>query len=344
MSRTGSWQRRGSHVTWSAQMYRLYAQDPERFHPSFEAWLDRVHPEDRERVREAVLEASRALGSYEVEHRIVMPDGGVRHLLSVGYCERNHGDGDRDLIGYSTDVTELREVMDQLRATSRKLVNLQEESQRRLATEIHDRVGQLLTAISINLETLRSRIPAEDAPTQTRLEDSIRLVQAATESVVDILGDLRPAVVDELGLVPALQRYAATFQRRTGIDTTLQADMASVRLPDDWSKPLFRIVQEGLMNVAKHAGARHASVRLSCLAGQLRLVIEDDGVGIGLARPSGAPSSGLGLVTTRERVAALGGTFHIGTREKGGTRMEIRLALDRASISTHLRSGVSGIS
>jgi PAS domain S-box-containing protein len=341
LSRTGSWQMTAGRMTWSEELYRLHGQAPGSFTPSLEAWLTLVHPADRTRFRVALDSAMSDLRFYDVEHRVALPDGGVRHFRSVGYCARARGDAPARAVGYTTDITELRETMEQLRATSRKLVDLQEVGQRRLATEIHDRIGQLLTATAMNLETIRSRIPAADAHTHHRLDDSIRLVQRATESVVNILGDLRPSALEELGFVPAVARYATTFQRRTGVETSFHAD-DSLRVPPEWATPLFRIVQEGLMNVAKHAGARHAAVRLSSTAEQLVVRIEDDGIGIGVAGAPGEASSGLGLVTTRERVAALGGTFGVGAREGGGTRLEVRLPLGDEYPAMRRRSGMSG--
>jgi len=342
LSRAGSWQCADGKLTWSPELYRLHGVTPESLEPSFDAWTALVHPADRKRFRDAIDNAMREMKSFEVEHRIVLADGAIRVLRSVGYCGRRRDDDDFRVVGYSSDITDLSETMEQLRATSRKLVDLQEESQRRLATAIHDRIGQLLTAISMNLETMRSRLGG-DRSLGHRLDDSIRLVRMATDAVVNILGDLRPAGLEELGLIPVLERFCTNFSKRTAIDTTLDVDVDAGSIPAEWSTPVFRIVQEGLMNVAKHAGgARHASVRMSVEGQQPELSIEDDGVGIGLGQSSGTPSSGLGLVTTRERVAALGGSFTIGPREGGGTRLLIRLPLEERGEAS--RPGrVSGI-
>lgn len=343
LARTGSWQWSGGTLTWSAELYRLHGLSPGHFELSFDAWTALVHPADRKRFRDAIDSAMRDMKSFEVQHRIVLPDGASRVLRSNGYCARR-GDGDADfrVVGYSTDITELSETMDELRATSRKLVDLQELSRRQLATDIHDRIGQLLTAISMNLETMRPRVGA-DRNLQGRLEDSIRLVQMATDAVVNILGDLRPVALEELGLVPALQRFCANFSKRAGIEASLDLDIDGASLKAEWSTPIFRIVQEGLMNAAKHAGARHVRVRFFIDRGDLAIAIEDDGVGIGSAQSTGAPSSGLGLVTTRERVAALGGTFSIEPREGGGTKLSIRLPLGGPPAEAARGSSVSGI-
>jgi signal transduction histidine kinase len=342
LSRAGSWQCVHGKVTWSAELYRLHGVAPESFEPSLDAWTALVHPADRKRFRDAIDNAMREMESFEVQHRIVLTDGAVRVLRSVGYCTRRGEDDAFRVVGYSSDITDLSETMEQLRATSRKLVDLQEESQRQLATAIHDRIGQLLTAISMNMERMRSRL-AGDRNLESRLQDSIRLVHMATDAVVNILGDLRPAGLEELGLIPVLERFCTNFSKRTAIDTTLDVDIGGASIPSEWSTPIFRIVQEGLMNVAKHAGgARHATVRMSIERRQLQLSIEDDGVGLGLGQSSGAPSSGLGLVTTRERVAALGGSFSIGRGEGGGTRLLIRLPLEGAGDASR-GTPVSGI-
>jgi PAS domain S-box-containing protein len=342
LARTGSWQWGGGTFTWSAELYRLHGVSPEKFAPSFESWLALVHSADRNRFRDAIENAIRNMGSFEVEHRVLLADGAVRVLRSVGYCARHGGDDGYRVVGYSTDITQLSETMAELRATLRKLVDLQEASQRGLAAEIHDRIGQLLTAISMNLETMRPRVTVDSA-LQHRLDDSIRLVQDATDSVVNILGELRPSGLEELDLVAALQRYCVAFAKRSGIEATLDADIGSTPIPAEWATPIFRIVQEGLTNVAKHASACHATVRLSGNDRELEVVIEDDGLGIGRAGTRDGSSSGLGLVTTRERVAALGGSFQVGARSGGGTRLVIRFPLEQPAASGSGRLPVSGI-
>ena len=151
----------------------------------------------------------------------------------------------------------------QLRAMSRRAVEIQEAERRRLAQELHDRVGQNLTVLNINLNIIKGQISPLQAPmVGPRLDDSLELVEATVESIRDVMAELRPAVLDDYGLAAVLRWYADDFGRRTGVATSVVGHDPTPRLSPAAEAILFRIAQESLINVAKHAQARRASVAL----------------------------------------------------------------------------------
>jgi signal transduction histidine kinase len=210
---------------------------------------------------------------------------------------------------------------------SRRLVDIQESERRQLARELHDRVGQNLTALSISLDILKTQLGGNgSAALRSRLDDAAALLESTAGSIENVMSELRPPMLDDYGLLPALQWYASEFSSRTGIEVTVDGDEESGRLTQASEIELFRIVQEALNNVAKHAHARHVRIALEREGARFTMSVSDDGVGLGSAAPSGARQRhGLGMVTMRERTQAVGGDFEIGAAPGRGTRVVVRV-------------------
>jgi PAS domain S-box-containing protein len=222
----------------------------------------------------------------------------------------------------------LRAASEQLKALSRRLVDVQEAERRQLARELHDRAGQNLTVLGINLGIVRSRFADRgDGELVARLQDSIALVESTADAIVNVLSELRPPMLDELGLLSALEWYAREFSTRTGIEVSVVGDDRMRRAPPQAEIALFRIAQEALNNVAKHARAREVDIELSS-NGECELSVSDDGVGLHpLPQGEGRPSTTLGMVTMRERAESIGGRFEILARPGGGTSVVVRVPL-----------------
>jgi signal transduction histidine kinase len=194
----------------------------------------------------------------------------------------------------------------QLEQLTRLLLRAQEDERRRIARELHDEAGQVLTAVKIELDLDGRREASE-------------MVGRALAQVRDLSNLLRPTVLDDLGLIPALHGLCEDFTRRTRIEASLEADDPVRPFSPEEEVVVYRVVQEALTNVARHAGASHARVRLELDNGRTRLVIEDDGRGV-----SGELTPHLGLLGIRERVTALGGSVSLGVGQ-GGQRAGFRL-------------------
>ena len=203
---------------------------------------------------------------------------------------------------------------------SRRLVEVQEVERRDLVRRLHDEVGQTLTALSLNLNIIRSQLPAETATKiATRMDDSLKLVEETIEHIRDVMSELRPPVLDDYGLTAVLYWYAKQFSERTGITLTVHLEELSPRLALQTETALFRIAQEALTNICKYAQAKHVTLELEEIDGKVHLTIADDGVGFDptVFRPEARPE--WGLINMRERAQAIGGQLRIETSPGRGT-------------------------
>ena len=221
----------------------------------------------------------------------------------------------------------LRASTEQLQAMSRRLVDLQESERRQLARELHDRVGQNLTALSISLDVLKSQLSHNgNEALRSRLDDAGTVLEATAGSIENVMSELRPPMLDDYGLLPALQWYASEFSRRTGIQVEVAGDEEMDRPTQASEIALFRIAQEALTNVGKHAHAGRVEIALEHTGTEFVMSISDDGVGLDAdAVPVSKQRQGLGMVTMRERTQAVGGSFKIGAAENRGTRVVVRI-------------------
>jgi signal transduction histidine kinase len=215
----------------------------------------------------------------------------------------------------------------ELERLSASLVDVQEQERRSLARELHDEVGQALTALKMDIGiALRS----EGQPrARTALDEARDIAESTLRNVRDLSQLLHPSMLDDFGLPATLTACLRSFSDRTGIRAQL-AETLDVRLPSPLEVGIYRICQEALNNVARHSGATACTVALSAGGGILRLAVEDNGRGVG--SPAHAPR-GLGLIGMRERAQALGGQFLIDTRPGGGTRVEVSLPFEPVEVT-----------
>jgi len=209
-----------------------------------------------------------------------------------------------------------------LRQLSQQLVSSQEQERKALSRELHDEIGQLLTALRMELGNLERSRAASGAEADTHLDQAKKLAETTLKTTRDIAMGLRPAMLDLLGLGPALEWQTREYSRR--YKTPIQLDVAGdLRdLPDPHRTYLYRIVQEGLTNCARHAQAKNIKVSLTDANGQLAVTVEDDGVGFD---QHGGVSYGLGLLGITERVRELCGNIAIRSEPGKGTRLEVML-------------------
>jgi signal transduction histidine kinase len=202
------------------------------------------------------------------------------------------------------------------RDTVGRVLEAQELERRRLARELHDETGQALTSILLGLKGIRAARSDDEAE---RVEGDLReLVVQALQDVRSLAVELRPAALDDFGLVPALDRLVETFSERSGIEAVVEAHIGETRLPPETETVLYRLVQEALTNVVKHAGAEHVSIVLTRRERRVTAVIEDDGRGFA---DRDVREGALGLVGMRERLALLGGTLAVESRPGAGTSL-----------------------
>lgn len=209
-----------------------------------------------------------------------------------------------------------------MRKLSNQLVQTQEEERRSISRELHDEVGQMLTGLRMELRTLRRMHGASREQFETRLDQTKSLLDRTLQSVRDIAMGLRPSMLDDLGLGPALEWQGRDFSRRYDIPVTVTVDAALDNLPDRYRTNIFRIVQEALTNCAKHAKASNIRIALLDDNGSVRLTIDDDGVGMNTTAPR---KGGLGLMGIQERVRELGGVLSVQSSDMQGTSLSVEI-------------------
>jgi signal transduction histidine kinase len=202
----------------------------------------------------------------------------------------------------------------------RRVVDAQEQERRRLARELHDETGQALTSILLGLRALEETLATDEARAATA--ELRERVVATLQDVRGLAVELRPSALDDFGLVAALERLTASFAEQTGIAVDFETALPEERLPGEMETALYRIVQESLTNVVKHAHARRVSILLTRTSGAVKAVIEDDGRGIG-----DDVGGGFGLVGMRERLALLGGRLEIESGPGSGTTIAAEVPL-----------------
>lgn len=243
----------------------------------------------------------------------------------------------RDVTERRRAAEELEEANRQLRILSRQLFHVQEEERRHLARELHDEIGQTLTAARINLKILARDVSAE---VTGRLDDSVQLLDCLLRQVRELSLDLRPPLLDELGLVPTLRWLVDQQAQRAGLRVTFTANVDGLEINPDTQTACFRVAQEAITNIVRHAGAKNVAVELGCEAERLTLSVRDDGAGFDPAviQRRTAQDFTLGLVSMKERALLVRGGFEAHSAPGQGT--EIRAWFPLAS-GEHLSTGAA---
>jgi signal transduction histidine kinase len=236
------------------------------------------------------------------------------HMRVVSFSARAHIQPGRHLMTLR-DVTDHREAVDSLRLLSQRLIRLQDEERRRIARELHDSTGQCLAALGMHLDTIIA--DGANLPEKTRrsAQEAAEICRTCSADIRTISYLLHPPLLDEVGLLPALEWYATGFSDRSGIIVTREIEEPCKPFSKELNTALFRIIQEALANIHKHADSKEAKIQLQSSAGKIVLEISDGGKGIDPARlrngRDGARGLGVGITGMRERVRQLGGTLEI---------------------------------
>jgi PAS domain S-box-containing protein len=290
-------------------------------------WQTMVHPGDRDRVLKAWHESVANGTPYEQEERHRAADGTYRWFLSLGVPLRDPQGRILRWYGTNTDIEGRKRAEEQLERharllelLSRRLFEVQEEERRHLARELHDEIGQTLTAAKLNLKMIAPEVPP---PAAGRLEDSIQILDRLLMQVRQISLNLRPPLLDELGLVPALRWLVDQQAQRARLRITFTANVESLEMDASIRTACFRVAQEAITNVIRHAGAATVTVELRAEADRVWLVVQDDGAGFdaGATQQRAAHGSSVGLLSMNERVSLLGGELAISSALGRGTEI-----------------------
>jgi PAS domain S-box-containing protein len=292
-------------------------------------WIRALHPEDRDWV---VGRWHRWVTTGEPmrdEFRFLRADGSVTWVLSQGAAIYDDNHLIAGYVGTLSDITEHKYAQDALieskNTFARQLLRAQEEERQRIARELHDEMGQMLTALKLELQ----EIQGEPISPRQRLSESIGMVDQIMEQMRALLTDLRPAPLETLGLPAALRWYITRQTQRTGLKISFHATNLPNRLPAEIEVSGFRIVQEALTNVVRHAHAQQVTVELRQEEAALVLSITDDGIGfdVGAARRRAAAGQSLGMIGMHERAELAGGRLSISSVPVHGTRIQVQFPL-----------------
>ena len=305
--------------------------------------ISRMHPldffkgEDRERVAREIRTTFED-GESSVEAPFIAKNGSSRHYLFTG--KRIEVDGAPCLVGMGIDITVRKDAeaateqyARRLQATSHRLLTVQESERRSLARELHDAVGQELTALSLNLTIIDGALPGVTSPKiHERLEDSQELLEETTRHLRNIMTELRPPGLDELGLLAALAEHVSQVARRSELAASVSGVEPQPRLTPTEEIALFRIAQEGLNNIVKHARATEAAVSLRQNNHCVELTVTDNGVGFDTTAKPIMGGYGMGTTTMRERAQAIGATLQLLSAPGAGTRITVELSWPRRAM------------
>ncbi|HKH94026.1 MAG TPA: PAS domain S-box protein [Gemmatimonadaceae bacterium] len=323
-------------VTWFNDPWHAFTGQT-RAQASGFGWMDAIHPDDREAARRPWTESAEERRPPARQQRIRDREGEYRWFHVRAAPVRDEAGRVLHWFGAATDVHEERrataalvESAADLNALRRQLSLAEEEERRRLARELHDEVGQHLTALGLGLQALSDVAPpgsdADRRATQLR-----GLAETLGRELHGIAVRLRPRALDDFGLEEALRSYAVEWSRQSAIVLDLHVHGKSERLPSEVESATYRIVQEALTNVARHSGASRAGVVLERRDGYIHVIVEDDGRGFdpnGVAATRGEGAPALGLLGIRERATLVGGTMQIESKPGKGTALFVHVPIE----------------
>jgi PAS domain S-box-containing protein len=324
------WNIQTNQLYWSDEIYHIFGLSALQFSATYDAFLDSVHPEDRESVKKAVNEALYEKKPFSIDHRIVLPDGSVRTVQELAEVMFNESGKPVRMLGIVLDITDrkkaeddLKDSYEQLRNLSEHLQSIREEERTNIAREIHDELGQALTALKIDISMIGNKLYPDHKPLVEKTASMMERIDDTIQTVKKICTELRPTVLDHFGLSAAIEWQAEDFQKRTGINCEVSFHPEDIVLDQDISIVLFRIFQEALTNIMRHADATEVKASLKAKDGMITLEVIDNGKGI--TEEEITNSNSFGLLGIRERVNFLGGNVTISGISNKGTAIKVNI-------------------
>ncbi|HWR92387.1 MAG TPA: PAS domain-containing protein, partial [Desulfobacterales bacterium] len=303
----------------------------------FEDVLRMIHPEDRERVHQAVQQAMQSGEDVVIEFRVLRADGSFSWIASRGRLQPTMAGKPGRMMGVSIDISDRKQIEETSRRQEQdlsklagRIINAQEEELRRLSRELHDDLTQRLAALSLDAALIEKQLNPSHSQAVKDLKDLRSNLSEVAEEVHDLSRQLHPSILDDLGLVKAVQAECDAFTKKTGIDLSFTPHDFPDSVPQQLALCLYRVIQEGLQNIAKHSRAKAASITLQGLSEGIRLSIEDKGIGFDPQEVR--KKAGIGLSSMRERVRLLNGAISFKLEPGQGTAIEVFIPSDQETI------------
>jgi PAS domain S-box-containing protein len=367
IARIGSWRWDipSGRLRWSDGLYAIYGVDRKNFSPTLQSFADYIHPDDRQIVEQKIEQLSSTGAAVDFEFRICSETGETLVLRAVGQVtEYDNAGKPLVIIGANHDVTEQKRAEEALRdlnlqlerrveertaelqeanvflqnnksrlqILAQRLVEVQEGERRAIAQELHDRVGQSLLALRLNLTSVRDQLSKqEEEHLRIRLADSIDLAAEVMTVVRDVMSNLRPTELDDYGLEAVLKTKLDNFSSRFGVKSSLETPGSfAPHVDPSIEMTLFRISQEALANIAKHAQASEVALSLWQDEATVYLTVEDNGIGFDVGENE--KRHGVhGLMIMRERAEAVHGNLQVSSMIGQGTKIEVSIPLLQGS-------------
>lgn len=316
----------GRFIRWNKKFQDVTeysAEEIEKMHP-----LDFFESVEKEYMQERISEVF-INGMSDAEANFVTKSGkGIPYFFTGARIQVEH---ETCLVGMGIDITDRKhaelEIQDsylQIRRLTTYLQNIREEERAHIAREIHDELGQQLTVIKMDISWMKKKIAAGDLPAVTdKMNEMLKILDGTVASVRRIATELRPSLLDDIGLIAAIEWQADVFAKRTGIKINLAAE--NVVVPDVYATGLFRILQESLTNITRHSNANQVDIHLKSQNKEFILCVQDNGRGFDANEMTGKKT--LGLLGMRERSNAMNGTFTVESKPGEGTKIEVRVPL-----------------
>ena len=298
----------------------------------FEDVLRIIDPEDRKRVHQTLQQALQSGEDVIIDFRVLRADGSVCWIASRGRLQPTSTGKPSRMMGVSVDITARKETDETVRRNEQDLSKLtgriiyaQEEELRRLSRELHDDLTQRLAALALDAALIEKQLNPLHPQAVQGLKDLRTNLAEVADEVHDLSRQLHPSILDDLGLVQAVQAECAAFTRKTGIDLSFTPHDFPDSVSQQSALCLYRVVREGLQNIAKHSKAAAASITLQGLSEGIRLLIKDKGIGFDFKEVK--KKAGIGLSSMRERVRLVNGTISFQSDPGQGTAIEVFIPL-----------------
>lgn len=352
--------------TWSPVCTRLLGLPSEQQESTYGQCLERIFPDDRQRLRAALESALTERSVFSVQFRVLNEAGGFRWIEAQGKPFFDASGSAVRMAGVIQDISTRKEIAEQITkmdrtqpelealgsnlshsfmddgqlSTSQKenqlhaltacLMAAQDEERKRIARDLHDNIGQRLAILAIDVESALKKkdVPEESIAKLPRLRASLH---AVIQELADLSHNLHPSILDQVGLAPALQELCQAQSERQQAEVQFCSSDLTMPIPDEVAKVVYRITQEALHNVMKHATNSHTLVRLSELPTGLQLSIEDDGPGFD-PKALESSSARLGIISMQERARQVSGIFSIQSRRGTGTQVQMFVPFRATSI------------
>ena len=319
----------GFHTTFtSRQAQNILGFPVEAWVNNPSLWIDRIHPEDRDRVIAFTTKATEEKRSHDYEYRMIAADGRTVWLHNIVNVFVENGRATQ-VFGVSVDISDRKQAEELKSLTTRKLVLAQEKERRRISRELHDDINQRLALMSIDLEKLLEK--QDHLPSDVR-NGLISLRERAMELSSDIESlshQLHSSKLEYVGLLKAIESFCREFGQKHGLKINFRQENISSMPSQEISLCLFRVLQEALSNAAKYSGVDTVQVELAQRSGQMHLKIYDSGRGFDLQEARIAV--GLGLTSMQERVRLVNGSIRIQSQPLAGTTIDVVVLLDGIS-------------